>query len=97
MAAVFADNGIATLVGERTGGDGCGFMYTSTYTLPSRRMRVRIPNCVRLRRGGADEAAGIAPNIELPSYDGESAARHAQRIVNVVGNDMAAQNSGSRR
>ncbi len=83
-AAVFADNHIAQLVGEKTGGDGCGFMYSSNFTLPASGMRVRIPNCVRLRRDGADEVAGIAPDISLPSYAGESSAQHAARIIELA-------------
>jgi hypothetical protein len=45
---------------------------------------VRIPNCVRLRRDGADEVAGIAPDVSLPSYAGESSAQHADRIIELA-------------
>ncbi len=88
-AAVFEDNGVGKLLGDTTGGDGCGFMYTSNYVLPSGRMRFRIPNCVRLRKDGRDEVAGIRPDWFVPAYAGETAAQHAKRLLDAVTADLA--------
>jgi hypothetical protein len=86
-AAVFADNHVATLVGEKTGGDGCGFMYENTFKLPKSGIRVRIPNCVRLRRDGTDEVAGIAPDIAVPTYQNEDSGQRATRLIETISKD----------
>ena len=89
-AALFQDNAVARLVGTRTAGLGCGFMYKgSEYTLPHGKLRYRIPNCVRLRADGSDEVAGIRPDLEVPSYEGESDQERAVRFLDVVGRDLS--------
>jgi hypothetical protein len=86
-AAVFADNHVATLVGARTGGDGCGFMYENSFTLPKSSVSVRIPNCVRLRRDGTDEVAGIAPDIPVTAYQNEDGGQRATRLIETISKD----------
>jgi hypothetical protein len=82
FAAVMKDNGIARTIGTRTGGDGCGFMTdTEPVVLPNSRLRYRMPNCVRLRKSGADEVAGIQPDIEVLPSQGESGRARAVRLL----------------
>jgi hypothetical protein len=88
-AARFQDNAIGKIVGDVTGGAGCGFDYNSSYTLPSGRMRFRIPNCVRLRKDGTNEAAGLRPDLYVPLYLGETSAQHAERLLNAIISDLA--------
>src|SRR5207245_677700 len=89
-AAVLQDNGVARLVGAKTAGLGCGFMYEgSEVTLPNSKIRYRVPNCVRLRADGADEVAGMKPDIEVTSaYEGESDGERAVRFLEVIGRDL---------
>jgi hypothetical protein len=82
FAAVLQNNHAATILGSRTGGDGCGFMSrTDPLVLPHSGLRFRIPNCVRLRADGTDEVAGISPDIPVAPKEGEDAAARAKRAV----------------
>jgi hypothetical protein len=87
-AARFQDNAIGEIVGDVTGGAGSGFDYNSTYTLPSGRMRFGIPNCVRLRKDGTNEADGLQPDLYVPLYLGETLAQHAERLLNAAISDL---------
>lgn len=94
FAATLQNNRLARTVGERTGGDGCGFMGESDpVVLPYSRMRIRIPNCVRLRADGSDEVAGILPDLPVSRREGESARARAQRVVTAVVEDHLASAS----
>jgi hypothetical protein len=89
FAARMRDNGIARTIGARTGGDGCGFMTDpEPVVLPHSRQRYRIPNCVRLRKDGTDEVAGVPPDLPVTPYEGESERARAARIVAVVADDL---------
>jgi hypothetical protein len=93
FAAVMQDNGIAKVVGVRTGGDGCGFMEdTPPVVLPHSHLRFRMPNCVRLRADGSSEVAGIAPDLPIAAIDGESPRARAARLLSTVVGD--AKSSG---
>jgi hypothetical protein len=90
FAAVMQDNGVARLIGERTGGDGCGFMVRSDpLVLTHSQLRFRIPDCMRLRANGADEVAGISPDIPLPAREGESARARAARALRLIQQDVS--------
>jgi hypothetical protein len=89
FAAVMRDNAIARTVGERTEGDGCGFMYENApLELPASRLRFRIPNCVRLRADGTDEVAGIAADLPILPREGEDARSRAARLLESVDADL---------
>ncbi len=95
FAAVMKDNGAARLIGVRTGGDGCGFMTEAKpVVLSNSRLRFRLPNCVRLRADGADEVAGVAPDIPLPPTEGESDRARAMRALRAISSDLR---DGARR
>lgn len=82
------DNGAARTVGMRTGGDGCGFMVDAPpLELPHSKLRLRMPNCVRLRADGSDEVAGIAPDLPVLPQQGESARARARRLLHTVATD----------
>jgi hypothetical protein len=90
FSAVMRDNGIARTVGVTTGGDGCGFMQESeALTLPHSRLRLRIPDCVRLRADGSDEVAGIKPDLPVLPTEGESDRARAARVLAVVAADLS--------
>jgi len=86
FAAVMQDNHIAKLVGDRTGGDGCGFMTSGPpIILLHSRLRFRVPNCMRLRADGSNEEAGILPDLPvLPTEDESDRARGERAIKDIV-------------
>ncbi|MEG2804571.1 S41 family peptidase [Stenotrophomonas sp.] len=89
FAARMQDNRLARVVGSHSGGDGCGFMTSpAPRVLPHSGLRVRIPNCVRLRADGSDEVAGIAPDLPLEMQAGENARARAQRLLGTLGQDI---------
>jgi hypothetical protein len=66
FAAVLQDNSAARIIGTRTMGAGCGYVDGGgEFVLPHTKLRVRVPNCARLRKDGSNERAGIRPDIEL--------------------------------
>lgn len=57
----------AKIIGSKTHGSGCGFTNGGIdIKLKHLNLKVRIPDCARYLRTGANEVEGIAPNIELP-------------------------------
>lgn len=91
FAAVMQDNHIARLVGDRTGGDGCGFMTDgSPIVLRRSHLRFRVPNCLRLRADGANEEAGVSPDLPILPTEGESDRARAERMLRAVAADTTA-------
>ncbi len=90
FAAVMQDNHIAKLVGDRTGGDGCGFMTDGApIVLRHSRLRFRVPDCIRLRADGTNEEAGIAPDLPVLPTEGESERSRGERAIRVIAGDIA--------
>ncbi|MDX5514419.1 S41 family peptidase [Stenotrophomonas bentonitica] len=89
FAARMQDNRIARIVGTGSGGYGCGFMSGApSRELPHSHLRMRIPDCVRLRADGTDEVAGIAPDLPITPRAGEGARARAQRLLETVAEDI---------
>jgi len=67
FAAVLQDNHAATIVGEPTGGAGCGHTdYSEPVPLTNSGAKLSLPDCARLRADGSNEVRGIVPDIALP-------------------------------
>ena len=91
FAAVLQNNHAARIVGTPSGGDGCGFMTDSEpLTLPTLALRIRLPNCVRLRADGSDEVAGIQPDISVLPRAQESPRARAMRLLRGIAADLSA-------
>jgi len=89
FAAVLQNNRAAKIVGEKTGGDGCGFMNNpEPLVLPNSRLRFRIPNCVRIKADGTDEVAGVIPDIPVLPAEGENARPRAVRLLSELYADL---------
>lgn len=89
FAATMQDNGVAKIVGGRSGGDGCGFMGDAPpLVLPHSRLRFRVPNCMRLRADGTDEVAGVTPDFPAPPAEVESDRARAARVLRTISMDL---------
>jgi len=67
FATILQDNGAATILGEVTGGAGCGFTNGGIpTTLKNSHAQVKMPDCVRFRKDGSNENAGVTPDILVP-------------------------------
>ena len=65
FAALLRDNDAATLIGEDTFGVGCGYTNGGIQTvLEHSRLEVWVPDCVRHRRGGGNERAGVQADLD---------------------------------
>ena len=66
LVAWLQQNQVATVVGERTAGAGCGYVNGGTRTqLRASRFDVRMPNCARFLENGVNEIEGIAPDVAI--------------------------------
>lgn len=64
FAALLQDHGAAVIIGQRTGGAGCGHVDGGTPTvLPHSKGVLELPDCVRYRADGSNEVNGIVPDV----------------------------------
>ena len=67
FAATLRDNDRARLVGQHTLGAGCGYVNGGIpLTLRNSGLKIRMPNCARLRRNGDNEVFGLEPDQVVP-------------------------------
>ncbi len=91
FTAVVQDNHLGKTVGATTGGDGCGFMSGERpKILAHSRMRLRMPDCMRLRADGRNEVAGIAPDLPVLATEGEDSRQRAARVLETIAADALA-------
>jgi len=85
FAAILRDNNAATIIGEPTGGAGCGYTNGGIQTsLKNSRAGVKIPDCVRLRADGANEVAGITPDVLIPWRPNDSRYQRVKRVSDAL-------------
>ncbi len=75
FAAVLQDNHAATIIGEPTGGAGCGHTDgAEPVILTHSGGKLALPDCARLRADGSNEVRGIIPDVALRwgRHDGPS-------------------------
>jgi hypothetical protein len=81
FAAILQDNKAATIVGEVTGGAGCGYTNGGIPTqLKNSKAVVKMPDCVRYRKDGANEVAGVTPDVLVPWSAHDNAYLKAQKL-----------------
>jgi len=89
FGAVMQDNRIAKTVGTASEGDGCGFMQEAEpVELPHSHLRLRVPNCVRLRADGRNEVAGIQPDLPVLPTQAEDGRARAARLLQAIDDDL---------
>ncbi|MBV8477167.1 MAG: hypothetical protein JOZ36_10915 [Acidobacteria bacterium] len=85
FAALLQDNHAATIVGELTGGAGCGYTNGGIPTLlKNSNADVQMPDCVRLRADGSDEVNGITPDVLIPWAKRDSEYQRVQKLMTVL-------------
>lgn len=85
FAAILADNNAATIIGEPTYGAGCGYTNGGIpTTLANSKGRIVMPDCIRLRRDGTNEVAGITPQVLIPWRGNDSGVQRARRVLEVI-------------
>jgi hypothetical protein len=67
FAALLQDNKAATVIGELTGGAGCGYVNEGIpTTLANSGAQVKMPDCVGFRRDGSNANDGVTPDVYVP-------------------------------
>lgn len=85
FAAMLGDNGAATIVGQPSMGAGCGYTNGGIeIVLKNSGGRVKMPDCVRFRADGSNEAAGITPDISIPWRQNDTAFQKAKRTLEML-------------
>jgi C-terminal processing protease CtpA/Prc len=82
FAAMMQDNHAATIVGEVTGGAGCGY---TNGGIPAKLKisgaQLKMPDCVRYRADGSNEVNGITPEMLLPWSGHDSDYQRAKTLL----------------
>ncbi len=82
FAAILQDNGAATILGDVTGGAGCGYTNGGIpSTLKNSRAVVKMPDCVRLRKDGSNENFGVVPDVWIPWSVHDNSYTSAQKLL----------------
>jgi len=98
FAAVLQDNGAAVIVGNRTGGAGCGYTNGGTPTiLKNSGATLELPDCARFRSDGSNEVAGVIPDVltGMRAIDGQAfkanlITEHLAQVVDLANRQRAA-------
>jgi hypothetical protein len=82
FAALLQDNHAAAIIGEVTGGAGCGYTNGGIpVTLKNSGAKFKMPDCIRFRADGSNENQGITPDVLLPWSGHDSDFEKMQKLV----------------
>ncbi len=85
FAAILQDNHAATIIGQLTGGAGCGYTNGGIPTvLKNSGARIEMPDCVRLRADGSNEVAGVTPDMLVSWANRDSPYQQAHKLELVL-------------
>lgn len=89
FVAWLQQNRIATVIGERTAGAGCGYINGGTRTqFRASPFDVRMPNCARFLENGRNEIEGLAPDVPIPMHL-DDAQKQADALAAALGKARA--------
>ena len=66
LGAIFQDNGLATLVGQRSGNKPCSFGAQDSFDLPNGKLSVGVPHYYFIRPSGDCDTDALIPDVEVP-------------------------------
>jgi hypothetical protein len=85
FAALLQDSRAATIIGELTGGAGCGYTNDGIPAqLKNSKAEVKMPDCVRLRADGSNEVNGVTPDVLIPWAKRDSPYQRAQKLLKAL-------------
>jgi len=85
FAALLQDNHAATIVGEPTGGAGCGYTNGGIPAkLKNSSAQLKMPDCVRFRADGSNEVNGITPDVLLPWAERDSGFQRLKKLLTAL-------------
>lgn len=84
-ASMWKDSAGAKLVGTRTYGSGCGYINGGVpAVLAHSGLKVAMPDCVRYRKDGSNELAGLTPDLVVPWSPLDSPEARAAKWMEVL-------------
>ncbi|MGA9507053.1 MAG: S41 family peptidase [Candidatus Sulfotelmatobacter sp.] len=85
FASLLQDNAAATIIGELTGGAGCGFTNGGIpTTLTYSHAQVRMPDCVGFRKDGSNGNDGVTPDILVPWAERDTLFAKANKLLRAL-------------
>lgn len=83
--SLLQDNGAATIIGELTGGAGCGYTNGGVPTvLTHSRAQVKMPDCVGLRKDGSNGNDGVTPDVLVPWAARDTSFTKASKLLRAL-------------
>jgi hypothetical protein len=90
FAAELQDNHAAIILGEPTGGAGCGHMLDGAeVTLKNSGAVLEMPDCARLRADGSNEIQGVEPDVLVGFTPRDGAGLKGRRFLAKLGEAIA--------
>jgi len=84
-AVLLQDNHAATIIGELTGGAGCGYTNGGIPTkLKNSGAYVKMPDCARFRAGGSNEVNGITLDILVPWAEPDTTYQRVRKLQSAL-------------
>ena len=85
FASLLQDNAAATIIGELTGGAGCGFTNGGIpTTLSYSHAQVRMPDCLGFRKDGSNGNDGVTPDILVPWAERDTPFTKANKLLRAL-------------
>jgi hypothetical protein len=85
FAAMLQDNHAATVIGELTGGAGCGYTNGGIPAkLKNSGGELAMPDCVRYRADGSNEVNGVTPDVLVPWAQHDSSFQKMQKLMKAL-------------
>jgi hypothetical protein len=85
FASILQGNKAAKILGQLTGGAGCGYTNGGIPTvLKNSGAHVKLPDCVRWTADGTNENAGVTPDVWVPWANRDSPYQQARKLELVL-------------
>ncbi len=96
LPALVQDNKAGLVVGELTGGAGCGYTNGGIPTvLKNSGATIRMPDCITLRKDGSNEIEGVTPDTLIPWASRDTPYERARKLE--LGLEAATRGKGANK